>query len=81
MEHGAPVVNGISAAALGELEWVKSARSGPQGNCVELAPVGGRQVAVRNSRDPQGPALIFGQDDIRAVVAAARAGDLDHLLG
>ena len=38
--------------------WRKSAHSNNGGNCVEVAPVPGA-VAVRDSRDPGGPALAF----------------------
>ena len=40
--------------------WRKSSWSGPTGgNCVESAALPGGTVAVRNSRHPGGPALIF----------------------
>jgi hypothetical protein len=40
--------------------WVKSSHSGPTGgNCVEIASLGSRRVAVRDSRIPDGPMLIF----------------------
>lgn len=40
--------------------WRKSSWSGPTGgNCVESAALPGGAVAVRNSRHPGGPALIF----------------------
>jgi Domain of unknown function (DUF397) len=40
--------------------WRKSSRSGPTGgNCVETASLPGGAVAVRDSRYPGGPALIF----------------------
>ena len=38
--------------------WQKSRRSNPSGNCVEVAELAdGTGVAVRNSRDPNGPVL------------------------
>lgn len=51
--------------------WVKSTHSGPTGgNCVEVAPLGDGRVAVRNSRHPAGPALLFGREQWAAFVAA-----------
>jgi Domain of unknown function (DUF397) len=52
--------NGMGAGELRGITWVKSSRSGPTGgNCVELAALPGGTVAVRNSRHPEGPALVF----------------------
>lgn len=39
-------------------EWRKSRQSGASGSCLEAAPASGL-VAVRDSKDPQGPALTF----------------------
>ncbi|MGC5021097.1 DUF397 domain-containing protein [Micromonospora sp. DT47] len=46
------------SAALAAASWCKSSHSGDQGACVELATVPGR-VAVRDSKDPAGPVLLF----------------------
>lgn len=54
--------------------WVKSSGSGPTGgNCVEVAALGGR-VAIRDSRHPAGPALVFPVVAWDAFVAAAKNG-------
>jgi hypothetical protein len=77
MDH---TYNGISAQRL-PVTWQKSRRSNPSGNCVELAELpGGAGIAVRNSRDPHGPALIYTLDEIRAFIAGARDGDFDNLV-
>jgi hypothetical protein len=63
--------NGMPAGQLDTVTWQKSQRSNPSGNCVEMAALpGGEAIAVRNSRDPQGPALIFTRDEIAAFVLA-----------
>jgi hypothetical protein len=67
--------------ALPDVTWRKSARSGKQGNCVELAPVHARGVAVRNSRFPEGPALLFSVAEMTAFLADVKGGAYDHLLG
>ncbi|MBD0293465.1 MAG: DUF397 domain-containing protein [Jiangellaceae bacterium] len=74
--------NGVPAAELTGVSWQKSSYSNPSGNCVELAALPhGRGIAVRNSRDPEGPALIYTHSELEAFVLGARRGDFDNLLG
>ncbi|NHO81874.1 DUF397 domain-containing protein [Micromonospora sp. CMU55-4] len=73
--------NGVPVPELPPMRWSKSRRSNPSGNCVELAELpGGNGIAVRNSRHPEGPALIYTVDEIAAFVLGARDGDFDHLI-
>jgi len=58
--------NGMPATWLQGAEWRKSSASGAVGNCVEVAWLPSDLLAVRNSRDPHGPALVYS----RPVVAA-----------
>jgi hypothetical protein len=75
------IPNGIDARHLPELVWQKSRRSNPSGNCVELAALpGGTGVAMRNSRDPEGAALIYTAEELAAFLLGAKDGDFDHLL-
>ena len=58
--------------------WRKASHStGNGGNCVEVAglPVAG--VAVRDSKDPDGPRLAFGPDQWREFTGRVRAGRFD----
>jgi len=56
--------------------WIKSSYSGPTGgNCVEVAFLAGGDVAVRNSRHPDGPALIFTRAEWDAFLGGARDGE------
>jgi Domain of unknown function (DUF397) len=71
--------NGMSAADLAGVTWRKSRRSGQLGNCVEAAVLDSGDVAVRNSRHPSGPALIFTRDEMAAFLAGAKDGELDDL--
>jgi len=72
--------NGVPGAARGHVPWLKGGASTAEGNCVELAPLAGGHVAVRNSRDPQGPALVFTRCEIAALAAGVRAGEFDFLM-
>ncbi len=63
-------------ADLSTAVWRKSSRSGYNG-CVEVAFVEGG-VAVRDSKDPSGPVLLFTPDEWVAFVGGMRAGEFDH---
>jgi hypothetical protein len=63
------------------LTWVRSRRSGGAGNCVEVAKLPDGDLAVRNSRDPLGPALIYTRAELAAFIGGAQDGDFDELLG
>ncbi|MEU6072257.1 DUF397 domain-containing protein [Micromonospora sp. NPDC047074] len=57
---------------LNNARWRKSTRSGASGgNCVEVADNLPGVVAVRDSKDPSGPALTFAPTAWRAFVARA----------
>jgi Domain of unknown function (DUF397) len=72
--------NGISAARLQEASWLKSRASNPSGNCVELAELPCGEIAIRNSRFPDGPALLYTRAEIDAFIKGAKDGDFDHML-
>jgi Domain of unknown function (DUF397). len=72
--------NGMPASALRGVKWRKSIRSNSTGNCVELAELPGGEIAVRNSRFPEGPALIYTRDEIRALMLGVKDGEFDNLL-
>lgn len=65
----------MSASDMGNLSWFKSSYSATNGACVEVAylPNG---VAVRDSKDPNGPVLSFDALAWRHFVAAVRDGAL-----
>ena len=74
------IVNGMPAGQLQGVIWQKSRRSNPSGNCVECAALPDGGVAVRNSRDPEGPALVYTPAEIEAFILGVRDGDFDNLL-
>jgi hypothetical protein len=71
--------NGVGAAKLPGATWIKSRRSGPTGgNCVEIAFLPDGEIAVRNSRHPSGPALVFSRAEWDAFLGGARDGEFDR---
>jgi hypothetical protein len=73
--------NGVPATCLQGVIWRKSRSSNPSGNCVELAELPNGGVAVRNSRHPAGPALIYTDAEIAAFIRGAKDGEFDDLVG
>jgi hypothetical protein len=73
-----PVENGVPAGQL-EVTWRKSRASNPSGSCVEVSALPNGEIAVRNSRHPSGPALIYTRAEIAAFLAGAKAGEFDDL--
>jgi hypothetical protein len=72
--------NGMPASDLRDVTWLKSRYSNSQGTCVELADLPGGDIALRNSRDPDGPALIYTPAEIDAFLRGAKDGEFDDLL-
>ena len=73
------VYNGMPAADLGEHGW-ESPWSGPNGGqCVQTKQLADGRVAMRQSTDPGGPALIYTPEEIAAFVAGVKRGLADHL--
>lgn len=73
--------NGVLAHQLTDAAWHKSTHSGAIGNCVEVAPLMGGDVAMRNSRHPFGPALIYPRAEMATFVASVKDGEFDGTLG
>jgi hypothetical protein len=72
--------NGMAASELQSVLWQKSARSNANGTCVELAKLPDGGIAVRNSRFPDGPALIYTRDEIEALILGVKDGEFDHMV-
>jgi uncharacterized protein DUF397 len=66
---------------LSAAKWRKSSHSNPSGNCVEIARLPGQRVAVRDSRRPDGPALLFSQAAWEAFLRGLREGVGELTLG
>ncbi len=58
------------------LRWFKSSRSASNGACVEIAKTDSG-VAVRDSKNPNGPVLRFSRGAWQGFVAEVRANSFD----
>ncbi|MBH5335074.1 DUF397 domain-containing protein [Streptomyces pactum] len=68
----------LMAHDLIDADWIKSSYSGNGNNCVEVADLTGAVpagVGVRDSKDPDGPALVVSADGWSAFVSAVRRGE------
>lgn len=72
--------NGMAATELPGVVWQKSRHSNSQGSCVEFAKLPGGDVAMRNSRHPDGPALVYTPAEIEALLLGVKDGEFDHLI-
>jgi hypothetical protein len=64
-----------SADELSAVQWRKSTYSTNGGDCIELGEGIPGAVPVRDSKDPQGPALVFSADAFDAFVTAVKRGE------
>jgi uncharacterized protein DUF397 len=59
------------------VQWRKSRHSAQEGgSCVELADLSAA-VGVRDSKNPDGPKLLFSRRELGSLVARVKSGDLD----
>ncbi|MGH3947485.1 MAG: DUF397 domain-containing protein [Pseudonocardiaceae bacterium] len=65
----------MSTTDLSSATWRKSSCSNGQYNCVEVADLDGGAHAVRDSKNPAGPALTFTSAEWAAFTAGLRAGE------
>ncbi|MFF1790038.1 DUF397 domain-containing protein [Kitasatospora sp. NPDC058243] len=64
---------------LASAEWRKSGYSNNGGTCVEVAPNFPGLTPVRDSKDPEGPALVFRADAWSSFIAAVQAGEFGEV--
>jgi hypothetical protein len=74
------VYNGMPARDLGTEGWQKPWSAGNGGSCVEVRKLADGRVALRQSTDPDGPALIYAPSEISAFIEGTKAGQADFLL-
>ncbi|MFF2119302.1 DUF397 domain-containing protein [Kitasatospora xanthocidica] len=69
--------NRLYSVPLDNVLWHKSSYTANNGNCVELATVPGLPaVAIRDSKNPEIPALRSGAGQVRAFILALAADTL-----
>jgi hypothetical protein len=61
---------------LASARWHKSSYSGTSG-CIQVAYIDG-YIAVRDSKESQGPALVFNTDEWQAFIKGVRDGEFDR---
>jgi len=69
----------LSEAERAGLTWRKAQYSGHNGQCVEVASTTDK-VAIRDSKDPDGPILVYTAAEFKAFLHEARNGKFDGLV-
>jgi Domain of unknown function (DUF397) len=75
-----PIYNGMPARDLGSEGWHKPWSGTNGGNCIEAMKLADGRVALRQSTDPDGPALIYTPHEIASFIQGAKRGEADFLL-
>jgi hypothetical protein len=74
------VRNGMPAGGLGTEGWRKPWSGTNGASCVEAKRLPDGRVAVRQSTDPDGPALICTREEMATFLKGAKAGLADFLV-
>jgi len=69
----------LSEAERESLAWLKAQSSTVNGACVEIASMVDR-IAIRDSKDPDGPILVYTSAEFSAFLDGARNGEFDGLV-
>jgi hypothetical protein len=67
----------LSDTERADLTWVKAQYSGSNGQCIEIASAAGK-VAMRDSKDPEGPILVYTPGEFKAFLHGAQNGEFDR---
>ncbi|MGW4345355.1 DUF397 domain-containing protein [Streptomyces sp. NPDC004690] len=73
------IKNGVQADKIQGAVWQKARDSVGNGNCVEVTKLPEGGVGMRNSRFPDGPALIFTEAEVAAFFSGVKGTEFDHL--
>ncbi|MFC9843643.1 DUF397 domain-containing protein [Streptomyces sp. NPDC060223] len=80
MERMGPIHSGMPAVDLGIEGWQKPWSGTNGGSCVEAKRLPDGSVAFRQSRDPEGPALVYTRDEMVSFLQGAKSGQADFLI-
>jgi hypothetical protein len=69
----------VIGSEFGNLDWRKARLSVNNGECVELARADS-MVAIRDSKDPAGPVLMYSRAEWHAFLDGAKNGEFDDLI-
>lgn len=69
----------LSEAERTSLAWLKAECSTVNGQCVEIASTADK-IAIRDSKDPDGPILVYTSAEFGAFLDGARNGEFDSLV-
>ncbi|MFE1800428.1 DUF397 domain-containing protein [Streptomyces sp. NPDC059517] len=75
-----PVHSGVPAGELGTEGWQKPWSGTNGGSCVEAKRLPDGSVALRQSKDPDGPALVYSRDEMISFLEGAKSGRADFLV-
>ncbi|MCF2129282.1 DUF397 domain-containing protein [Strepomyces sp. STD 3.1] len=71
--------SGTPSPQPGPHEWVKPWSDDAGGACVEVRRLGDGRIALRQSSDPDGPALVFTPHEMTRFLDGVKAGQADFL--
>ncbi|POX52283.1 DUF397 domain-containing protein [Streptomyces sp. Ru72] len=75
-----PIRTCVPSHALGTRGWSKPWSDDAGGACVEAKKLADGSVALRQSTDPDGPALVLSRTELAGFLASVKAGEADFLL-
>jgi len=73
------MVSSLTSSERADLAWKKASRSMANGNCVEVASTSD-MIAVRDSKNPDGPILMYTAPEWAAFLDGAKNGEFDTLI-
>lgn len=80
MRSDSPRYSGMKATELGTEGWHKPWSGTNGGSCVEAKRLPDGSVALRQSTDPAGPALIYTRAEMASFLEGAKEGRADFLI-